>query len=136
METSTQKTRRPQLKEHTLVHFEIPANDPAKLSSFYEQLFNWKLDRMPNPMGPMDYFMISHKDAGAGETMGGIYKRTMGEIGLVNYFSVVNIDQSLKKAASLGGNIVKAKQEIPGMGFFAILQDPDSNLFALFQPKT
>jgi len=134
MEAAAQTTR-PQLKEHTLVHFEIPVNDPAKLSGFYEQLFNWKLTKMPNPSGQTDYWMISHKDAGPNETMGGLYKRTMGEIGLINYFSVVNIDQSLAKASSLGANIIKGKQEIPNMGYFAILQDPDNNTFALFQAK-
>ena len=83
----------------------------------------------------MEYWLISHKDAGPNETMGGLYKRTMGEIGLVNYFSVVNIDQSLAKAASLGANVVRGKQEIPNIGWFAILQDPDNNTFALFQGK-
>jgi len=134
MEAAAQTTR-PQLKEHTLVHFEIPVNDPAKLSGFYEQLFNWKLTKMSNPSGQTDYWMISHKDAGPNETMGGLYKRTMGEIGLINYFSVANIDQSLAKASSLGANIIKGKQEIPHMGYFAILQDPDNNTFALFQAK-
>ncbi len=134
MEAASQTTR-PQLKEHTLVHFEIPVNEPAKLSGFYEQLFNWKLTKMSNPSGQTDYWMISHKDAGPNETMGGLYKRTMGEIGLINYFSVVNIDQSLAKASSLGANIIKGKQEIPNMGYFAILQDPDNNTFALFQAK-
>jgi predicted enzyme related to lactoylglutathione lyase len=130
MEAATTTTR-PQLKEHTLVHFEIPVNDPAKLSRFYEQLFSWKFTKMPT--GEMDYWMISHKDAAQNETMGGLYKRTMGEIGFVNYFSVVNIDQSLTKATSLGGNVIKGKTEIPNMGYFAILQDPDNNTFALFQ---
>ena len=133
MEAATTTTR-PQPKAHTLVHFEIPVNDPAKLSNFYEQLFGWKFNKMPGS-GEMDYWLISHKDADENETMGGLYKRVMGEIGFVNYFSVVNIDQSLAKATSLGATVVKGKQEIPGIGHFAILQDPDNNTFAFFQSK-
>jgi uncharacterized protein len=135
MESTTQTTRPPQPKEHTLVHFEIPVNDPANLARFYEQLFSWKFTKMPDPSGQMDYWLISHKDAGPNETMGGLYKRTMGETGLINYFSVVNLDQSLAKASSLGATVVKAKQEIPNIGWFALLQDPDKNTFALFQGK-
>src|SRR5256885_4555701 len=60
MEAATTTTR-PQLREHTLVHFEIPTNDPAKVSRFYEQLFGWKFSKMP--AGDMDYWLISHKDA-------------------------------------------------------------------------
>src|SRR5437660_8407547 len=88
-------TTRPQLREHTLVHFEIPASDPAKLARFYEQLLSWKFNKMP--AGAMDYWMISHKDAAKKETMGGIYKRTMGETGLINYSSFATIDKSLPK---------------------------------------
>src|SRR5215467_6397074 len=132
---ATQQTTRPQPKNHTLVHFEIPVNDPAKTSRFYEQMFQWKFNKMPGS-GEMDYWLISHKDAASpDETMGGLYKRTMGETGFVNYFSVANIDQALTKAKSLGANIVKGKQEIPNIGWFAILQDPDNNTFALFQGR-
>lgn len=120
---------------HTIVHFEIPVNDPAKLSHFYEQLFGWKFNKMPDPSGEMDYWLISHKDAAPNETMGGLYKRTMGETGFVNYIGVENLDQSLVKAASLGASVVREKQEIPNVGWFAIIQDPDKNTFALFQGK-
>src|SRR5947208_17166638 len=103
MEAATTTTR-PQPRESTLVHFEIPTNEPEKIARFYEQLFSWKIAKVP--MGPMDYWLISHKDAGENETMGGLYKKTMGglykktmgETGFLNHFSVVNIDQSLAKA--------------------------------------
>lgn len=134
MEAAAQ-TQRPQPKESTLVHFEIPVNDPEKLSNFYAGLFGWKFTKMPDPSGQMDYWLISHKDAAENDTMGGLYKRTMGEIGLLNYFSVVNIDQALAKATNLGATVVKGKQEIPNVGWFAILQDPDNNNFALFQGR-
>ncbi len=113
------------------MHFEIPAADPARVRGFYEQLFNWKFNKMP--AGDMDYWMISQKDAAENETMGGLYKWTMGETGFINYFGVANIDQTLAKATSLGAKVVHAKEEIPNMGHFAILQDPDNNTFALFQ---
>ena len=85
------------------------------------------------PAGDMDYWLISHKDAPENETMGGLYKKMMGETGFVNYFSVVNIDQSLAKATDLGAKVVRGKEEIPNIGWFAILQDPDNNTFAFFQ---
>ncbi len=124
-------TTRLQPREHTLVHFEIPASDPAKVSQFYEQLFGWKFNKMP--AGDMDYWLISHKEAPENETMGGLYRKTMAETGFVNYFSVVNIDQSLAKATDLGAKVVRGKEEIPNIGWFAIVQDPDNNTFAFFQ---
>lgn len=131
MEAATQ-VQRPQPKFGTLVHFEVPTDSPEKVAQFYGQLFNWKITK--TPMGPgMDYWLIAHQDAGPNETMGGIYQKTMGETGILNYFGVSNLDQAVAKAKSLGANVVKEKTEIPTIGWFAVLQDPDKNSFALFQ---
>src|SRR2546430_5983053 len=96
-----------------------------------KKIFRWKIAKVP--MGPMDYWLISHKDASENNTMAGLYKKTMSETGFLNHFSVVNIDQSLAKATNLGAKVVKGKEEIPNIGWFAVLQDPDNNAFALFQ---
>ena len=41
--------------DHTIVHFEIPADDVEKLGKFYGQLFGWKIEKMP---GPVEYWGI------------------------------------------------------------------------------
>src|SRR5207249_12114913 len=102
MEAATTTTR-PQPREHTLVHFEIPTNDPAKVSRFYEQLFGWKFSKIP--AGDMDYWLISHKDAPENETMGDHYKKMMGEAGFGNYFSV-DISEKHVAIASYNGSTV------------------------------
>ena len=128
MEASTVTTR-PQPKLHTLVHFEIPASDPSSVSKFYEQLFSWKFSKW----GEQEYWLIAHKDAPANETIGGLFKRNAPNEQFLNYFSVSSIDESAAKATSLGAQVVTAKQEIPTVGYFAVLKDPDGNTFALFQ---
>ena len=133
MEATTQVTRA-QPKEGTLVHFEIPASDPSKLSSFYSQLFGWKFNKWEG--GSMDYWLISHKDATSpDDTMGGLYKRNTPQEQFLNYMLVKSVDDSVAKATSLGAKVMMAKQEIPNMGWFAVLADPDGNTFALYQSK-
>ncbi len=58
----------------------------------------------------------------------------MSQRGILNYFSVKSIDESLKQASSLGATVVTPKQET-GKGHFAILTDPNGNTFALFQGR-
>jgi len=41
--------------DHTIIHFEIPAEDVERLRKFYSHLFGWKIEKMP---GPMDYWNI------------------------------------------------------------------------------
>ena len=36
--------------DHTIVHFEIPADNVEKLQKFYSELFGWKIEKMPGPV--------------------------------------------------------------------------------------
>src|SRR5207247_11069238 len=111
MESSKTVTKRPP-RYHTVVHFEIPANEPSKIVRFYEQPFGWNFTKMEG--GNMDNWLISHKDAKSPyDTLGGLYKAEQGmpQQGILNYFSVKSIDESLKQASSLGATIVMPKQE-------------------------
>ena len=48
--------------DRTVVHFEIPANNPEKLSGFYKNLFGWKFEKMSLGEGEQgDYWMIETK---------------------------------------------------------------------------
>jgi len=37
-----------------VIHFEIPADDPARAVKFYEAVFGWKIEKWN---GPMDYWL-------------------------------------------------------------------------------
>lgn len=38
--------------DHTVIHFEIPADNVEKLKAFYSELFGWKIEKAP---GSIDY---------------------------------------------------------------------------------
>ncbi len=125
--------------DHTIVHFEIPANDVEKLRKFYSKLFGWKIEKMPGP-GAMEYWMIGTvpvDDNGMAlrpGVNGGMYKRERPENKPVNYISVESIDKSIKLVKTLGGKIVQEKQEVMGVGWVAIALDPEGNPIAMLQP--
>ena len=41
--------------DHTIMHFEIPADDVEKLKAFYEQVFGWTITQTA---GPIEYWVI------------------------------------------------------------------------------
>jgi predicted enzyme related to lactoylglutathione lyase len=43
-----------------------------------------------------------------------------------------DIEADLDKSVSLGAKIVSSKQEIPGVGWFGIFEDPTGNKIALY----
>ena len=122
--------------DHTVVHFEIPADDVKKLSQFYSKLFGWKIVKMP---GPTEYWGIQTVPVDKQGMLlrngvnGGMIKRQNSEHKPVNYIAVESVDEYSKKIEELGGRIVVPKMEVPGVGWWAMALDPDGNQFAIME---
>lgn len=123
--------------DHTVIHFEIPADDVEKLRKFYTTLFGWTIERSS---GPVEYWVIETVPVdNKMRTLrpginGGLYPKEGQEFKPVNYISVESIDDYIKKVEALGGKIIQPKQEVPSVGWIAIALDPEGNHFAMLQP--
>ena len=122
--------------DHTIVHFEIPADDVEKLKKFYSRLFGWKIEKTP---GPAEYWMIEtvpvdeKGNAVRPGVNGGIMKRQNPEHKPVNYVAVESVDDYVKKIEALGGKMIVSKMEVPGVGWWALALDPEGNQFAILE---
>ena len=122
--------------DHTIVHFEIPADNVQKLKEFYGGLFGWKIERYPGPMEYWSLQTVPVDDKGMAlrpGVNGGLMPRQMPEQKPVNYISVESVDESLKKVVTLGGKVAVPKTELPGMGWWAIATDPEGNQLGLLE---
>ncbi len=125
------------MAKNPVAHFEIPADDPERLSGFYSELFDWKINKAPG----MEYWLVStvaSKPEGGpaevGGINGGITKRPMPDArNWVNYVTVGSVDDSVRQAQSLGARVLTSKSAVPSMGWFAILADPEMNVFGIWQ---
>jgi predicted enzyme related to lactoylglutathione lyase len=122
--------------DHTIVHFDIPAEDIEKMRKFYSELFGWRIYR---DAGPVEYWMIETVpvDEKANPVRpgvnGGMYKKDQPGLKPINYILVDNIDESIQKIKDLGGTITQPKQQIPGIAWIAHAIDPEGNPFAILQ---
>jgi uncharacterized protein len=114
------------------MHFELAADDVAKLADFYRGVFDWKIEKAP---GDMEYWMINTGE-GEGGPNGGMMKKMTPSQGILDYFGVESVDEFAKKVSSRGGQVLADKQPVPQMGWFAVCQDPEGNVFALWQNDT
>ena len=127
--------------DHTIVHFEIPADNVEELSKFYSKLFDWKIIHLP--VEGMDYWVIQNvptDDKGMLQrpgVNGGMFPKQPEQKGLnpVNYIIVENMDQYIEKVTKLGGKILMPKQQVPTVGYIALATDPEGNQFGLLQPE-
>jgi hypothetical protein len=113
------------------VHVELATSDIAKAKSFYQALFDWKLEDM-DMAGGGTYTLVQ---VGEG-TGGGMMKHPMpgAPSGWLAYVLVDDIGAMTAKVRSLGGTVMKDITEVPGMGRFAIFTDPTGAMLALWQP--
>jgi predicted enzyme related to lactoylglutathione lyase len=122
--------------DHTIVHFEIPADDVEKLRKFYSELFGWKIEKMP---GPVEYYGIETVPVDAKGmperpgVNGGMMKKQYPDHKPVNYITVESVDEYVKKIEVLGGRVIVPKMEVPGIGWWALALDPEGNQFAILQ---
>jgi predicted enzyme related to lactoylglutathione lyase len=114
-----------------VIHFEIPANDPEKLSDFYKKVFGWKFEKWG---GPIEYWMVVTGAEGQPGINGGFLRKGGPVTGTTNTIGVESADDSIKSIEKAGGKVVMAKTAIPTIGYFAYLQDPEGNIFGVMQP--
>ena len=124
--------------DHTIVHFEIPADNLEKMTKFYRDLFGWKIEKLPGPTYYWSVQTVPVDEKGMpmrSGVNGGMMKRQNSQHKPVNYISVESVEKYSKKVVKLGGQIVVPKMEIPGMGWWALAQDPEGNQIGLFEVK-
>lgn len=124
--------------DHTIVHFEIPADDVDKLQKFYTTLFGWNIEKSPG-FEEFDYRLIKTvpTDEQGRPTRngvnGGLFKKMSPEQKSIYYVQVESVDEYGKKIEQLGGKITQPKVEVPNIGWVVMAVDPEGNTFALFQ---
>jgi predicted enzyme related to lactoylglutathione lyase len=114
----------------TIVHFDIPADDPLRARKFYAGLFEWKFESVPEMQ--YDLFTTTSLDGTPG-VGGGLGKRMDPSQRMMNYFGVPSVDAAAKKVKSLGGSLISEKMAVPGMGFLVNCVDTEGNRFGLWE---
>lgn len=113
----------------TWCHIEIPSTDPDRAKAFYSELFGWTFQDMPMPEGTYTVYMTREGAVG-----GGIWNPPEGmPRQTVNYVAVDDLAASVAGVKANGGQVYLERQDVPGMGSFSIVADPDGNCFGLWQ---
>jgi predicted enzyme related to lactoylglutathione lyase len=93
-------------------------------------LFGWKLDQAPG----IDYFQIQTGPPESGGIRGGMLRRPIpGPRSWVHYVSVDSIDEMVERVQNLGGKLIREKAAVPKVAWYAVVEDPDGNIFAMWE---
>jgi predicted enzyme related to lactoylglutathione lyase len=115
------------------VWHELMTTDTRSAGSFFSKVVGWKTEAWPNNPS---YTLFK----AGGQIMAGLMALPEDALAMhvppnwLSYVGVSNVDDSARKAESLGGKVVKAPSDIPTVGRFAVIQDPQGATLALFTP--
>lgn len=106
---------------------ELMTPDPKAASEFYGSLFGWTFDTMDAGEGPYRVVKV-------GETaVGGMMKTPPAAKGMppawACYVTVADADATAARCKSLGGKVLMGPVDIPKVGRFVVLQDPQGAVF-------
>src|SRR5438046_189810 len=113
-----------------VVHFNITADEPRRAAAFYSEVFGWRIEKKS---GADDYWTVKTGDAKEPDIDGALVQRQAAHERVIQYLGVESLDEYLPRVAELGGEIVKERSAIPGVGYTALCLDPEDNLFGLFE---
>lgn len=115
--------------KNAFCHIEIMTTNLKRAEKFYGDLFEWKIQ---SGMMGEKYSLYETPQAPGG----GIAEMPQVNPGdsIMVYVEVDDLPAYLKKAESLGGKQVTPKTDIPNIGWYGVLADPDGNKMGLFTP--
>jgi uncharacterized protein len=120
-----------------VVHFEVPFDDKERAQKFYKDVFDWGMNDMPE----MNYTIVHTVEVDdkmmpkeSGAINGGMYKRGEGAAkGPVIVIDVSSIDEYVKKIEAAGGKVIRAKNQVGDMGFYAQVEDTEGNIIGIWE---
>jgi hypothetical protein len=123
-----------------VVHFEIPYEDPERMSLFYQSVFGWRMQLLGEDMG--NYILATTADADAragapaGAIDGGFYPKKLDwpaqHPSIV--IAVENIEESMSNVQKASGKVLGEPMAIPGIGLYVSFLDPEGNRNSILQP--
>ena len=112
-----------------VVHFELWSPDPARVSDFYQKVFDWQV----RPIPEMNYHLV--ETGGTGGINGGIMKPQEdpwpGNMTL--YVDVDDLAAYRQRVVAAGGKILVEQQDVPGVGQFSLFADPDGRVLGMWK---
>ena len=117
------------MKQHGAFSWnELMTTDIEGASAFYSKLFNWKIKETESEM---PYFMATIN----GQDVSGLMQNPPEATGMPamwgGYVTVDDVDASARQAESLGGKVLMDARDIPNVGRFCVIADPQGAMLSL-----
>lgn len=116
------------------VWFDLMTTDSGAAIDFYTNVLGWGIDVWSGGAVPYTMWVAGGKAIGGTMPITDAARRAGASTHWLPYLSTPNVRETVERATALGSTIVVAPQDIPTVGAFSVLRDPQGALFAAFTP--
>jgi predicted enzyme related to lactoylglutathione lyase len=116
---------------------ELATTSAKAAQAFYSTLFGWTAQPSSDPAMPYFEWVLDGTHFGGmmeiNDQWGAAWKDIPSH--WMVYFMVKDVDERTSRATALGAKIRVSPRDIPKVGRFAVIEDPQGAVFSLFQGK-
>lgn len=116
------------------VWYELLTTDPDAASGFYTELVGWEARTSSTDRAYREWI-------NGGTPIGGLMalpdeaKKLGAPPNWIGHIATPNVVKTAEQASKLGAKVLREPTEVPDVGKFAVLADPQGAVFAIFQPE-
>lgn len=123
------------MTNNPVIWFEIYVQDIARAKSFYESVFQVKLERLKSTEFEMWGFPMKMNGRGATGALVKMDGVPSGGNSTLVYFSCKDCAEEAERVSSSGGTLDRGKTSIGQYGFIALAADTEGNMIGLHSMK-
>ena len=113
--------------------YELLTTDPSAAGAFYTRVIGWNAEDSGLPGMAYTLFKIAGQGIGGVMTLPEEARQAGARPGWMGYIWVRDLDAAVEKLKASGGRIYKPAEDIPSVGRFAVVADPQGAPFVLFR---
>jgi predicted enzyme related to lactoylglutathione lyase len=121
-------------KSNPIVWCEIYVQNMDRAKSFYESVFQMKLEKLESLGMDMWAFPMAMDQVGASGALVKMEGVKSGGSGTIPYFHCDEVATELERVVAAGGQIQQPKTSIGQYGFMALIVDTEGNMIGLHMP--
>jgi hypothetical protein len=115
--------------------YELMTSDPAAAGKFYSSVVGWSTEAAGPSGSGTPYTLFTTAEGGVAGLMGIPAEAAGAKPAWMGYVAVDNVDDYARRFEAAGGTVHRAPADIPAIGRFSVVADPQGAVLVLFKPE-
>ena len=116
------------------VWYELLTSDPEAATRFYTELIGWGTAQWEGGSEPYTMWTNDDTPIGGVISLPEVAKQAGAPPHWLAYLGTPDVEATVSQVKELGGKVLVAPTQVPTVGNFAVLSDPQEAAFAVFNP--